>query len=52
MRRRRTQDFGARGLPVRSTDTNGNVTEQHYDALAANSKVWLADRRTTDLPSP
>ncbi|EDY52439.1 YD repeat-containing protein [Streptomyces clavuligerus] len=46
-----TQDFGARGLPVRSTDTNGNVTEQHYDALGRNSKVWLADRRTTDLPS-
>ncbi|GLF93031.1 polymorphic toxin-type HINT domain-containing protein [Streptomyces yaizuensis] len=46
-----TQSLGARGLPVRVTDTNGNVTEQTYDALGRSSKVWLADRSTTELPS-
>ncbi|MFJ4413307.1 polymorphic toxin-type HINT domain-containing protein [Streptomyces sp. NPDC088925] len=40
-----------RGLPVKATDANGNDTVTSYDALGRASKVWLADRQTTDLPS-
>ncbi|WEH27490.1 polymorphic toxin-type HINT domain-containing protein [Streptomyces sp. AM 3-1-1] len=40
-----------RGLPVKATDANGNDTVTSYDALGRVSKVWLADRQTTDLPS-
>ncbi|WP_079189073.1 RHS repeat domain-containing protein [Streptomyces kebangsaanensis] len=40
-----------RGQPLKQTDTNGNVTEFAYDALGRSTKVWLADRRTTQTPS-
>ncbi|MEW1719734.1 RHS repeat-associated core domain-containing protein [Streptomyces sp. NPDC093109] len=46
-----TQDVGIRGLPVKETDTNGNVTESAYDALGRTTKIWLADRRNTQLPN-
>ncbi|WEH32590.1 polymorphic toxin-type HINT domain-containing protein [Streptomyces sp. AM 4-1-1] len=40
-----------RGLAVKQTDTNSNVTEVAYDALGRSTKVWLADRRNTQTPS-
>ncbi|MEU6443206.1 RHS repeat-associated core domain-containing protein [Streptomyces sp. NPDC047046] len=40
-----------RGLAVKATDANGNETVTAYDALGRGSKVWLADRKVTDLPS-
>ncbi|MFJ7997949.1 polymorphic toxin-type HINT domain-containing protein [Streptomyces sp. NPDC096310] len=46
-----TQDLGPRGLPVKLTDTNGNVTESTYDALGRAGNIWLADRRNTQTPS-
>ncbi|MDO0935952.1 polymorphic toxin-type HINT domain-containing protein [Streptomyces sp. DG2A-72] len=40
-----------RGVPLSSTDPNGNVTTFTYDALGRSSKVWLPNRRTTLSPS-
>ncbi|WNM36795.1 RHS repeat-associated core domain-containing protein [Streptomyces sp. Li-HN-5-11] len=40
-----------RGLTVKQTDTNGNATAFAYDALGRSSKVWLADRRTSQTPN-
>ncbi|MFJ3323602.1 polymorphic toxin-type HINT domain-containing protein [Streptomyces griseus] len=40
-----------RGVPRKETDTNGNVTDSAHDALGRLSKVWLADRRTSQTPS-
>ncbi|MFE2260225.1 RHS repeat domain-containing protein [Streptomyces griseosporeus] len=40
-----------RGQVVKETDTNGNSTQFTYDALGRSSKVWLADRGTTQTPS-
>ncbi|MFJ6565520.1 RHS repeat domain-containing protein [Streptomyces sp. NPDC091412] len=40
-----------RGLPVKQTDTNINVTDFAYDALGRTAKVWLADRNTGLTPS-
>ncbi|QFR98066.1 sugar-binding protein [Streptomyces tsukubensis] len=39
-----------RGLPLKLTDANGNITETTYDALGRSSKVWLANRRNTSTP--
>ncbi|WP_329062542.1 polymorphic toxin-type HINT domain-containing protein [Streptomyces sp. NBC_01429] len=46
-----TQDLGPRGLTLKVTDTNSNVTEYTYDALGRGTKVWLADRRNTQIPN-
>ncbi|MFD7065204.1 RHS repeat domain-containing protein [Streptomyces sp. NPDC059906] len=40
-----------RGLLIKQTDTNGNVTNYAYDALGRSTKVWLADRRTSSVPT-
>ncbi|MDT0347741.1 RHS repeat domain-containing protein [Streptomyces litchfieldiae] len=40
-----------RGVPTRITDTNSKVTVLSYDALGRSEKIWLADRRTSMLPS-
>ncbi|MEV6809424.1 RHS repeat-associated core domain-containing protein [Streptomyces sp. NPDC051129] len=40
-----------RGLLLKQTDTNGNVTTYAYDALGRSTKVWLADRATTGVPT-
>ncbi|MFD7491898.1 DddA-like double-stranded DNA deaminase toxin [Streptomyces sp. NPDC059832] len=40
-----------RGLVVKQTDTNSNVTELAYDALGRSTKVWLPDRRNSQVPS-
>ncbi|MEV3872978.1 RHS repeat-associated core domain-containing protein [Streptomyces sp. NPDC049906] len=40
-----------RGLAVKETDTNNNVTETAHDALGRTSKIWLADRRNTQTPN-
>ncbi|MEV7996634.1 polymorphic toxin-type HINT domain-containing protein [Streptomyces sp. NPDC086077] len=40
-----------RGLPLSQTDVNGKVTNFAYDALGRTTKVWLADRTTSDVPS-
>ncbi|MFI9628750.1 RHS repeat-associated core domain-containing protein [Streptomyces sp. NPDC052042] len=40
-----------RGVAVKETDTNSNVTELAYDALGRSTKVWLPDRRNTQVPS-
>nr|WP_267888407.1 hypothetical protein [Streptomyces sp. SBT349] len=40
-----------RGLPTQTTDANGNVTVQSYDALGRSARVWLPDRRTAQAPS-
>nr|WP_141366059.1 RHS repeat-associated core domain-containing protein [Streptomyces sp. 6-11-2] len=40
-----------RGLPMKQTDTNNNVTDFAYDALGRTAKVWLADRNTGLTPS-
>ncbi|WFB07933.1 sugar-binding protein [Streptomyces sp. LX-29] len=40
-----------RGMPTAEVDTNGKRTEFAYDALGRSTKVWLADRRSTQLPS-
>ncbi|MCX5113451.1 sugar-binding protein [Streptomyces sp. NBC_00378] len=40
-----------RGVAVKKTDTNGNVTELAYDALGRSTKVWLADQSNTKTPS-
>ncbi|MEV1005393.1 polymorphic toxin-type HINT domain-containing protein [Nonomuraea sp. NPDC050202] len=41
----------ARGLPTRTTDTNGRVTQFGYDALGRLTKVWLPNRLTSQTPS-
>lgn len=46
-----TRTLGARSLPLKDTDTNGNVTETVHDALGRTTKVWLADRRNSLTPS-
>ncbi|WP_256984888.1 polymorphic toxin-type HINT domain-containing protein [Streptomyces sp. 2R] len=40
-----------RGLATKQTDTNGKVTEFKFDALGRTTKVWLADRRTSQTPT-
>ncbi|MEU9424815.1 polymorphic toxin-type HINT domain-containing protein [Streptomyces sp. NPDC048342] len=40
-----------RGQPLTETDTNGKVTTYAYDPLGRTSKVWLADRTTSQTPS-
>jgi RHS repeat-associated protein len=40
-----------RGVPTKVTDTNGKATNVAYDALGRTSKVWLADRLTSQTPS-
>ncbi|MFJ2896192.1 polymorphic toxin-type HINT domain-containing protein [Streptomyces sp. NPDC087218] len=40
-----------RGLVVKQTDTNGNVTELAHDALGRSTKVWLPNRRNSQVPS-
>ncbi|MEV6120090.1 RHS repeat-associated core domain-containing protein [Streptomyces sp. NPDC052077] len=40
-----------RGLLLKQTDTNGNVTDYAYDALGRATKVWLADRATSSVPT-
>ncbi|MEU3743229.1 polymorphic toxin-type HINT domain-containing protein [Streptomyces sp. NPDC032198] len=39
------------GLPVKQTDTNGNITQYAHDALGRSAKVWLADRKSSSTPS-
>ncbi|WP_372346616.1 hypothetical protein [Streptomyces sp. KL116D] len=36
-----------RGQVVKQTDTNSKATQTAYDALGRISKVWLADRNTS-----
>ncbi|MER6194922.1 polymorphic toxin-type HINT domain-containing protein [Streptomyces cyaneofuscatus] len=40
-----------RGLATKQTDTNGKITEFKFDALGRTTKVWLADRRTSQTPT-
>jgi RHS repeat-associated protein len=40
-----------RGQPLTATDTNGKVITYAYDALGRNTKVWQADRTTSQTPS-
>ncbi|MEU6478810.1 RHS repeat-associated core domain-containing protein [Streptomyces sp. NPDC047017] len=40
-----------RGLPLKQTDTNNNATDFAYDALGRSTKVWLADRPTSQTPT-
>ncbi|WP_459246770.1 polymorphic toxin-type HINT domain-containing protein [Streptomyces youssoufiensis] len=40
-----------RGQPTAQIDTNGKRTSFAQDALGRSTKVWLANRRTTQLPS-
>ncbi|MFD5988812.1 polymorphic toxin-type HINT domain-containing protein [Streptomyces cyaneofuscatus] len=40
-----------RGLATKQTDTNGKVTEFKFDGLGRTTKVWLADRRTSQTPT-
>uniref|UniRef100_UPI003703B0D0 polymorphic toxin-type HINT domain-containing protein n=1 Tax=Streptomyces rhizosphaerihabitans TaxID=1266770 RepID=UPI003703B0D0 len=40
-----------RGLPLTETDTNSKVTTYAYDALGRTTKVWQADRTTSQTPS-
>ncbi|MFI9487674.1 polymorphic toxin-type HINT domain-containing protein [Promicromonospora sp. NPDC052451] len=40
-----------RGVPTRVTDANGKATNIAYDALGRTTKVWLADRVTSQTPS-
>ncbi|WP_079100748.1 polymorphic toxin-type HINT domain-containing protein [Streptomyces sp. Root55] len=40
-----------RGVPLTQTDTNEKVTQFAYDALGRKTKVWLADRTTSDTPT-
>jgi RHS repeat-associated protein len=40
-----------RGQVVKKTDTNGYSTQFTYDALGRSTKVWLADRTTSQTPS-
>ncbi|MFF7634314.1 polymorphic toxin-type HINT domain-containing protein [Kitasatospora sp. NPDC008050] len=45
-----TQDPG-RGLPLTSTDVNGNKTSEAYDALGRLTAVWLPGRTTGQNPN-
>ncbi|MEW2113670.1 polymorphic toxin-type HINT domain-containing protein [Streptomyces sp. NPDC005474] len=40
-----------RGQPLTETDTNGKVITYAYDALGRSTKVWLADRLTSQTPT-
>ncbi|MER7969458.1 polymorphic toxin-type HINT domain-containing protein [Streptomyces sp. NPDC096080] len=40
-----------RGQPTTEKDTNGKVTTFTFDALGRSDKIWLADRKTGQLPS-
>ncbi|MFJ9083830.1 polymorphic toxin-type HINT domain-containing protein [Streptomyces sp. NPDC102384] len=40
-----------RGQVTKETDTNNNATQTTYDALGRITKVWLADRTTSQTPS-
>ncbi|WP_369371047.1 toxin C-terminal domain-containing protein [Promicromonospora sp. Populi] len=40
-----------RGLPTLVSDPNAYTTKVAYDALGRTSKIWLADRVTTMIPS-
>ncbi|MGQ4718791.1 polymorphic toxin-type HINT domain-containing protein [Streptomyces anulatus] len=40
-----------RGVPLTQTDTNEKATRFAYDALGRKTKVWLADRTTSDVPT-
>ncbi|NEC87993.1 polymorphic toxin-type HINT domain-containing protein [Streptomyces sp. SID12501] len=40
-----------RGQPLTETDTNGKVITYAYDALGRTTKVWQADRTTSQTPS-
>jgi RHS repeat-associated protein len=40
-----------RGGPTKVTDTNSKATNVTYDALGRTSKIWLADRLTSQTPS-
>ncbi|AZQ32159.1 sugar-binding protein [Streptomyces cyaneochromogenes] len=42
---------GLRGMPTEEKDTNGKFKTFTYDALGRADKIWLADRKTTQLPS-
>ncbi|MFJ9710558.1 polymorphic toxin-type HINT domain-containing protein [Streptomyces sp. NPDC101234] len=47
-----TQTFDAlRGQTLTQTDTNGKVTTYAYDPLGRTTKVWPADRTTSQTPS-
>ncbi|MFE6775286.1 polymorphic toxin-type HINT domain-containing protein [Streptomyces sp. NPDC057702] len=36
------------GQPTAITDTNGNVTKYAYDALGRTTRIWLADRASSN----
>ncbi|WP_107501039.1 RHS repeat-associated core domain-containing protein, partial [Streptomyces thermovulgaris] len=40
-----------RGLPQKQIDTNNNAVDFAYDALGRSTKVWLADRLTSQTPT-
>ncbi|MGW1471962.1 MULTISPECIES: RHS repeat-associated core domain-containing protein [Streptomyces] len=40
-----------RGLLLKQIDTNGKTTSYAYDALGRSTKVWLADRATSSVPT-
>ncbi|PIB08088.1 hypothetical protein B1C81_16915 [Streptomyces sp. HG99] len=40
-----------RGLPLTQADTNDKVTTFAYDALGRSTRVWAADRLTSQTPS-
>lgn len=40
-----------RDLATKQTDTNGKVTDVRFDALGRTTKVWLANRRTSQTPT-
>ncbi|GAA1068234.1 RHS repeat-associated core domain-containing protein [Streptomyces asiaticus] len=40
-----------RGLPLKQSDTNEKTTSYAYDALGRSTKVWLADRLTSQTPT-
>ncbi|MEU9115493.1 hypothetical protein AB0D04_27845 [Streptomyces sp. NPDC048483] len=40
-----------RGQTAASVDTNGKRTEFRYDAFGRSWMLWLANRKTTDLPN-
>ncbi|MGA5110663.1 polymorphic toxin-type HINT domain-containing protein [Streptomyces pseudogriseolus] len=46
-----TTNDPVRGVPLTQTDSNDRVTNFAYDALGRTTKVWLADRRTSDTPT-
>ncbi|WP_141366406.1 RHS repeat-associated core domain-containing protein [Streptomyces sp. 6-11-2] len=46
-----TEFEALRGRPSAQVDPNGNRSEFTYDALGRSSRIWLADRRTSQTPS-